>query len=97
MERYGAIGFNIGDKGYVGLGFNNNYQVQNNLWEFNPSGNGGMGSWTLKTAFHSGLRQWPFAAATEKGKAYIVLGLEYVNNVFEFPTDIWEYTPKHDE
>ncbi|WP_431126625.1 Kelch repeat-containing protein [Flagellimonas flava] len=96
-ERYGAIGFSIRNKGYVGLGFNNNYQQQANLWEFDSSDNYGEGSWTLKTTFSSSYRQWPFAAASANEKAYIGLGMEYINNVFEFPTDIWEYTPRHDE
>ena len=98
MERYGSFGFSLNGKGYLGMGLDGNYNIFDDFWEFDPNANNGMGSWRSITPFPNNTnRQWPFATATENGKAYIGLGLEYVNYVFEFPLDIWEYTPRHDE
>lgn len=46
--RYGAIGFSIGNKGYIGLGANKNIRYRD-LWEYNPVSN----KWTRKADFPS--------------------------------------------
>ncbi|MEX0360613.1 MAG: Kelch repeat-containing protein, partial [Allomuricauda sp.] len=98
MERYSSFGFSLDGKGYLGMGRDGNDNIFDDLWEFDPNANNGMGSWRSLTPFPNNTnRQSTFATATENGKAYIGLGLEYVDYVFEFPLDIWEYTPRHDE
>lgn len=44
FKRFGAIGFSVGSKGYIGLGKSSTGTVQNDLWEYNPSSN----SWAPK-------------------------------------------------
>lgn len=46
--RYGAIGFSIGNKGYIGLGTNKNIRYRD-LWEYHPASN----KWTRKADFPS--------------------------------------------
>lgn len=46
--RYGAIGFSIGDRGYVGLGATaDKIKYCNDLWEYNPKDN----QWTNRDVF----------------------------------------------
>ena len=35
--RWGAVGFSIGNKGYMGTGYNNDNGLKNDLWEYDPS------------------------------------------------------------
>ncbi|WP_420401615.1 Kelch repeat-containing protein [Flagellimonas sp.] len=93
MERYGAISFTIGSKGYLGLGIGSQFNILTDLWEFDPIGNEGVGSWVRRTDFPSVERYWSFASVIDE-KAYLGLGRDFDYN---FPTDIWEYTPRHDE
>ena len=75
---YGAVGFSIGSKGYIGTGI-----VGNDFWEYDPATNG----WTQKADFGGGYRAYAvgFSIGT---KGYIGTGaLDYPFN------DFWEYDP----
>ncbi len=87
--RYGAIGFSIGDKGYIALGakrsgFKTNYFTD--LWEYSPEKN----SWTKKADF-------PDKGKTEASvfvidnSAYLLLGIESSMGVTPSLTNMWEY------
>lgn len=45
------VGFSIGDKGYIGTGFNSRGQPQVDFWEYNPAND----SWTQKADFAGGM------------------------------------------
>ncbi len=45
--RFGAVGFSIGGKGYVGTGVDFSATVHNDFWEFDPDIN----TWTIKRPF----------------------------------------------
>ncbi len=85
--RYGAVGFSIGCKGYIGTG-SDGTALYNDFWEYDP-GNGPGGLWTKKSnvsltprAFGVGLRI--------ANKGYIGTGIGGGNNIYN---DFWEYDP----
>lgn len=96
FERYGASGFTVQSKGYVGLGIDSEYNLLRDFWVFDPSGNGGDGSWTKKSDFPAEDRYFPIAIANDY-KAIIGLGLGQLGYLSGYLSDIWEYTPRHDE
>lgn len=78
--RYSAVGFSIGNKGYIGLGYS---PLHNDFWEYDPSAN----SWVQKANFPS-VRQ----AATGFGlgsKGYVGTGY---NNGTSYK-DFYEFDP----
>lgn len=83
--RYGAAGFSIGTKGYVGCGNLGSASgpFTNEFWEFDPTAN----SWTQKTNFPGtaryGLTHMGWAVGN-KG----ILGMGYNST---WPTDMYEY------
>lgn len=90
--RSGAVGFAIGNKGYVGLGTDGVNRLKD-FWEFDPTGNGGAGSWT---------RIKDFGGTGELGRtgsiAFSVSGRGFVGSGFNGNAlnDIWEYVPGTD-
>jgi hypothetical protein len=81
--RYGAVGFSIGSKGYVGLG-----AYQNDFWEYNPATN----AWTQKAALGTVNRSYATGFGL-KGKGYAGLGWDSQYNGLR---DWWEYNPVSD-
>lgn len=83
-EREGAVGFSIGDKGYLGTGFDNRTRRQctDDFWEFNPATN----AWTRKADFGGGPSHQGIGFSIGQ-KGYI--GLASGN-------DLWEYDPATD-
>jgi len=81
-ERYGAVGFSIGTKGYLGTGWTT--ARVNDFWEYDPSTD----TWTQKADFGGIPRV--FASGFSIGtKGYIGCG----NLVGSLAKDFWEYDP----
>ena len=82
--RLGAVGFAIGNKGYIGTGRDNpSGSFKNDFWEYDPVTN----VWTQKANFGGSTRSY----ATGFGigsKGYIGTGVSDVNT-----KDFWEYDP----
>lgn len=87
-QRYGALGLNIGDKGYMGTGIgNNNWQAD--IWEFDPIAN----VWTQKSDFPGGRRFGVFGLSIGN-KGYIGGG-SYTPGDFNWQwfNDWYEFDP----
>jgi len=86
QQRYGAVSFSIGAKGYIATGYgfvNNAFGYKKDLWEYNPSTD----SWTQKADFGGTARC--FAVGFSIGnKGYIGTGGSSVSL-----KDFWEYNP----
>lgn len=79
-ERFGAISFNIGTKGYTGIGYKSYYLKD--FWEYDPSTD----SWSQKADFGGTGRA--FAAGFSIGtKGYVGTGLDLTTRTKDF----WEY------
>jgi N-acetylneuraminic acid mutarotase len=93
--RQYAVGFSIGNKGYIGTGAGN-YPTYgsfvNDFWEYDPSTD----SWTQKSNFGGAPRIWAvgFSIGT---KGYIGTGRGLnSNNTDQYYKDFWEYDPSTD-
>ena len=87
--RFGGINFESGGKGYVGMGNWGSGQVGNDLWEYDPAGNGGNGSFTQKAnlqTFPDGGRFLSSSFAINSS-AYVYSGISNGNYIDE----TWEY------
>lgn len=84
LTRVTASGFAIGNKGYAGLGIDqDSVQWQKDFWEYDPSAN----HWTKKTDFGGGIRN--IASSFSIGnKGYFGLGGDPNSR-----NDLWEYDP----
>lgn len=81
--RYGAIGFSIGNKGYIGLGSGAN-TLYKDFWEFDPSTN----AWTQKADF-AGTARYLATGFNIGSKGYAGAGLDDD----DLRNDFWEYNP----
>ncbi|PWA05906.1 T9SS type A sorting domain-containing protein [Flavobacterium psychrotolerans] len=79
-----AVGFSIGDKGYIGTGINPDEGFKKDFWEYNPTTD----SWTQKADF-GGLARDNAVGFFINNKGYIGLG----NTTFGSTNDFWEYDP----
>jgi N-acetylneuraminic acid mutarotase len=85
-KRRGASAFTIGGKAYVGFGTNNSTLKTKDIYQFDPSGNSGMGSWTRIEFTEDNLAVRAGALSLVIGeKAYIIGG--------EGQSDVWEFNP----
>jgi len=86
--RYGAVGFSIGNKGYIGTGavgsFSKTYY--NDFWEYDPLTD----NWAKKTSI-PGNRAWAVGFSIGN-KGYIGTGYNYPN----YYNDFYEYDPTTD-
>lgn len=78
-DRYGAVGFSIGNKGYIGTGRIASGITYNDFWEYNPATN----VWTQKAPFPGTPRDGGTGFSLN-GKGYMGLG---------YYADWFEYTP----
>ena len=91
--RYSAVGFGIGNKGYMGTG---NYRISpaydaiylNDFWEFDPN-IGDSGTWTRKADVPEQGRHAAIGLSIGN-KGYIGLGYYYYDTRLK---DFWEYNP----
>ncbi|MBK7808973.1 MAG: hypothetical protein IPJ51_22200 [Saprospiraceae bacterium] len=77
--RYAPVAFSIGNKGYIGTGFDGTYKKD--FWEFDPASN----VWTQKADFGGTARQGAVGFSMA-GKGYVGTG---ENGIFN--NDFWEY------
>lgn len=83
--RYHAGGFSIGDKGYIGTGFDGS--ALNNFYEYNFSTN----AWTQKSGVGSSGR-YNAVMFSVGSKGYVGMGTDGTNGL----SDFWEYDPTTD-
>src|SRR6185295_19378684 len=81
--RYPAVGFSIGNKGYIGTG-NNSPTFYQDLWEYDPVAN----TWTQKANLPGAARSFA-CGFSSSSKGYIGLG----QNPGGYLLDFWEYDP----
>jgi N-acetylneuraminic acid mutarotase len=89
-ERRSAVGFAIGNKGYVGGGFSwegSGRVYHRDFWEYDP----GSDSWTRRRDF-PGPDRAGAAGFSLGGKGYLVFGTHQTGLV----ADMWEYDPVTD-
>ena len=80
--RIQAIGFSIGNKGYIGSGGRSDYKTD--FWEYDPASN----TWT-RIADFPGLPRWASVGFSIGNKGYFGTG---ANGLRPF-NDFWEYDP----
>ncbi|NOU37663.1 MAG: hypothetical protein HOO89_03050 [Ferruginibacter sp.] len=81
--RYGAVGFTIGTKGYIGTGQDVD-SYKNDFWEYNPSSN----TWVQKANFAGAARSYAVGISIGT-KGYVGTG----NSTIGRQNDFWEYDP----
>lgn len=90
VARANAISFNIGDKGFIGMGKSLRfpYSTYNDFWEFEPDKN----TWTQKANFGGAPRQLAtgFSIGT---KGYVGTGRDFTTTPSTYYKDLWEYDP----
>ena len=82
-KRYGAVGFSIGDKGYLGTGYENVIGFKTDFWEYDQSAN----TWLQKEDFPGTRRFSAVGFSISNDKGYIGTGLSGAL------ADFWEYSP----
>ncbi|MBO9702606.1 MAG: T9SS type A sorting domain-containing protein [Sporocytophaga sp.] len=90
--RQAAVGFAIGDKGYIGTGTNGN--PLNDFWEYNPSTD----TWSKKKDF-PGKARFGACGFAIQNKGYLGSGNIGDNIEYDDPekvSDFWEYDPTLD-
>ncbi len=85
--RQVAVGFNIGNKGYIGTGrttgFNTLFQ---DFWEYDPAND----TWLRKADFGGGAR-YATSGFSIGTMGYIGTGTDFTGGGFTFRSDFWEY------
>jgi N-acetylneuraminic acid mutarotase len=98
VERYEAVGFSIGSKGYIGTGSTNPdvsnmkfdtkpSQLLKDFWEYDPAKD----TWTQKADFGGTARERAIGFAIGN-KGYIGTGWDHVAKG-KIASDFWEYDP----
>jgi gliding motility-associated-like protein len=88
IERYGAVGFSVNGKGYVGLGKGTSWlDLYEDLWEYDPVTD----SWTQKADFPGGKRDGALGIGIN-GKGYIGTGMDPDQIIH---SDWWEYNAQN--
>lgn len=90
VPRFRAVGFSIGDKGYIALGEYAN--KLKDLWEYDPTTD----TWTRKADFAGDARRGAFAF-TIGNKAYVGGGDAGTSHLPNYKYDFWEYDPALDK
>lgn len=85
VAREDATGFSIGNKGYIGVGFDG-YEVIKDFWEYDPLAN----TWNQKADF-GGVARLVAVGFSIGSKGYIGTGFNE-----EPKSDFWEYDPIQD-
>ena len=99
IERYGAVGFSIGNKGYIGTGvhiyiYKDYYSISfllyycNDFWEYDPAAD----TWTQKANFGGGERSNAVGFSIGS-KGYIGTGYKDSSLYKGLTKDFWEYNP----
>jgi hypothetical protein len=85
IERGGAVGFCIGTKGYIGMGYGASI-LRNDFWEYDQGNN----TWTQKANF-GGIARYGATCFAIGTKGYI--GTGEAGNLSTYYNDFWEYDP----
>jgi hypothetical protein len=85
IERVGAVGFSIGNKGYIGMGEDASYVRLKDFWEYDPVAN----TWTQKADFGRTARVYA-VGFTIGSKGYVGTGHDSESI---YTQDFWEYDP----
>ncbi len=88
--RFGAVGFSVGGKGYVGLGFSNVYQ--NDFYQFNPVSK----SWKKLANFPGTPRRYAVSFVIND-IAYVGTGYGGFSTNANYLPDFWSYDYKTDK
>jgi N-acetylneuraminic acid mutarotase len=87
LPRGSAVAFSIGNKGYLGTGYDGSNRL-NDFWEYDPARN----AWTRKADFPGAARNSAVGFSIS-GKGYIGTGYDGENELKDF----WEYNPSTDQ
>ena len=88
-ERSGGIAFSIGNKGYVGTGFDNTSNKYNDLWEYDPE----TVTWSQKQSFPA-TERLAAVSFVIGNKGYVGMGYKGFGSAQDnFFNDLWEYDP----
>lgn len=93
VTRYGAVGFSIGQYGYVGTGVTDNGDLRD-LWRFDSNNH----TWKRMKDYPGPSRAFSFSFVVD-GKAYVGGGGHYGTSSYDFLFnlyDLWEYDPSTD-
>jgi len=85
QKRYCAVGFSIGNKGYIGTGNAKGNKIYKDFWEYDPAAS----SWTRKADIPGGARFCAVGFAIGN-KGYIGTGYYNTGQYFQ---DFWEFKP----
>jgi hypothetical protein len=85
IARQTAVGFSIGNKGYIGTGVDINNNYYNDFWEYDPSTD----VWTQKANF-GGTSRHSAVGFSIGDKGYIGTGQDIS---YAYRNDFWEYDP----
>jgi N-acetylneuraminic acid mutarotase len=90
--RQAAVGFSIGNKGYIGTGLNYSISgTKKDFWEWDQATN----VWTKKDNIAGTARAWAVGFSIGNN-SYIGTGSGSDSNNFRLPLqDFWEYDPSH--
>ena len=91
-NRVQAVGFSIGEKGYLATGSTslNNEERKSDLWEYDPASD----KWTQKADLPGGERQ-DAVSFSFNGKGYVGMGTSAFGWIKR--QDFWQYDPKVDQ
>jgi N-acetylneuraminic acid mutarotase len=84
-QRAYAVGFSIGNKGYIGTGMGDNNSLYSDFWEYDPVSN----VWTQKANFGGGKRVGAVGFSIGSN-GYIGTGKDDTET---FKSDFWKYDP----
>jgi N-acetylneuraminic acid mutarotase len=89
QPRSNAVGFTIGNKGYVGSGLaNNGFTPLSDFWSYDPGSN----TWAQVDSIHDAVQSYPRLDAVAFGfdtVGYVLTGTD-LNYYFK---DVWKYSP----
>jgi N-acetylneuraminic acid mutarotase len=84
--RYGALGFAIGNYGYISTGYVG--YATKDLWRFDPSMNAPLGAWSQQVSM-GGSKRTGAVVMVNNNKAYVCTGANNGNAL----NDMWVYDP----
>ena len=89
LKRERAVGFAIGNYGYIGTGVDTAEVVHNDLWRYDPS----LDVWSQMASIPGSARRNAIAF-TIGDKGYVGTGMNHAEASIGFPlSDFWEYNP----
>jgi hypothetical protein len=81
-----AVGFSIGNKGYIGTGWANNDILLKDFWEWDQITD----KWTIKAEF-GGTPRFDAVGFSIGNKGYVGTGLDNISDLWNIYRDLWEW------